>query len=248
MGDMAPAPFPYLRIAQQLRDRIINGEFPPGSTVPSTREIQAEYRVAGATASRALKALVDEGLVESRVGVGTVVRTQQPIYRRAEDRLKFGRSTGRFYSHGEASTIVQATIVGVPDVPGEVRAELDLAEDEPAVRRHRVTSRDGVPVEVSTSWFAPTMASVAPLLVGRESIEGGTTAYICRQLGKQVSHGMERTSVRLATDDEARELGRAQPLPVMVTEHVASVGDETICYEVGVCPPGYAAVRTYDLS
>lgn len=242
----AAAQFPYLRVAQTIRDQIISGELAPGSRVPSVREIQAQFGVADGTASKALKVLSEEGLTETRARVGTIVRSQQPIYRRAEDRLKYGRSTGRFFMHGEASVIVEATIVG--DVPGEVRAELDLEEDEPAIRRHRVTSRDGVPVEVSTSWFSSSMASIAPLLVGRESIEGGTTAYICRQLGKQVTHGMERQSVRLATDEEAAELGRSQPLPVMVTEHVASIGDEQICYEVGVCPPGYATVRTYNLT
>lgn len=236
----------YLQVAHALRDQIVSGALPPGSNLPSIRELQAQFGIADGTAARALRVLSDEGLTETRPRVGTIVRSHQPIYRRAEDRLRARRSTGKFYALGEASAIVRATITG--DVPGEARAELGLDPDEPAICRHRVTSRDGIPVEVSTSWFAPSMASVAPLLVGRESIEGGTTAYICRQLDKQVTHGMERQSVRLATDDEARELGQTQPLPVMVTEHVASIGDETICYEVGICPPGYATVRTYDLS
>ncbi|MGL5824879.1 MAG: GntR family transcriptional regulator [Nocardioides sp.] len=236
----------YMRIAEQLRERIISGELQPGDKLPSARQIQTDFKVASATAQRALSVLATEGLTDARVGIGTIVRQHQPIYVRAEDRLKGRRQTGKFHALGETSQITEARITN--EVPTEARSELGLDADEPAIRRHRVTYREKVAVEVSTSWFAPSMATVAPLLVGRESIPGGTTDYICKQLGKEVTHGLERQSVRLASPDEARQLGKTEPLPVMVTEHVASIGDEPICYEVGLCPPGFTTVRTYGLA
>ncbi|GAA5001226.1 GntR family transcriptional regulator [Actinopolymorpha pittospori] len=64
---------PYLRIAAELRDRIAAGELRPGDPVPSIRRIAEEYGVAIATATRAMATLRDEGLVQARVGAGTVV-------------------------------------------------------------------------------------------------------------------------------------------------------------------------------
>jgi DNA-binding transcriptional regulator YhcF (GntR family) len=65
---------PSQQIVQQIRDRISSGQLRPGERVPSTRQIVQEWGVAMATASRVLAALRQEGLVEVRPGVGTVVR------------------------------------------------------------------------------------------------------------------------------------------------------------------------------
>ncbi|MEJ3658063.1 GntR family transcriptional regulator [Actinomycetes bacterium KLBMP 9759] len=65
---------PYRRIADEIGHRIISGELRPGDRVPSARQIMRTWDVALATASRVLRELRDDGLVESRTGSGTVVR------------------------------------------------------------------------------------------------------------------------------------------------------------------------------
>ncbi|MFG2538883.1 TetR/AcrR family transcriptional regulator C-terminal domain-containing protein [Streptomyces sp. NPDC048511] len=64
---------PYLRIAGEIRRRIASGELAPGDPVPSTRRITQEWGVAMATATKALGALNQEGLVRPVPGIGTVV-------------------------------------------------------------------------------------------------------------------------------------------------------------------------------
>ena len=64
---------PYLRIVGDIRQRIASGRLRPGDRVPSARQITREWGVAIATATRALAALRDEGLVRAVPGVGTVV-------------------------------------------------------------------------------------------------------------------------------------------------------------------------------
>ncbi|MGW0787573.1 TetR/AcrR family transcriptional regulator C-terminal domain-containing protein [Streptomyces sp. NPDC002911] len=64
---------PYLRIAGEIRRRIASGELGPGDPVPSTRRITQEWGVAMATATKALAALNQEGLVRPVPGIGTVV-------------------------------------------------------------------------------------------------------------------------------------------------------------------------------
>lgn len=69
-GTSAP---PYARIVAELRERIESGALAPGDRVPSTREITKDWGVAMATATKALTALRQEGLVRAVPGVGTVV-------------------------------------------------------------------------------------------------------------------------------------------------------------------------------
>ncbi|MFI8765066.1 TetR/AcrR family transcriptional regulator C-terminal domain-containing protein [Streptomyces sp. R-07] len=64
---------PYLAIAAEIRRRVRAGELAPGDRVPSTRAITREWGVAMATATKALAALRQEGVVRVEPGVGTVV-------------------------------------------------------------------------------------------------------------------------------------------------------------------------------
>src|SRR6516225_6827281 len=63
----------YKEIADAIRTRITLGKLAPGEPIPSARAITREWGVAVATATRAVAVLRDEGLVDARPGVGTVV-------------------------------------------------------------------------------------------------------------------------------------------------------------------------------
>jgi GntR family transcriptional regulator len=63
-------------VADQLRTRIVRGEFAPGSQLPPGRELAAEYHVAPNTVLNAIAELRKQGLVESQQGRGTFVREQ----------------------------------------------------------------------------------------------------------------------------------------------------------------------------
>lgn len=73
-----PTEPPYLRIAAELRRRIVSGELAAGERVPSTRAVVREWGVAMATATKALSVLRAEGLVRAVPGVGTVVAERGP--------------------------------------------------------------------------------------------------------------------------------------------------------------------------
>lgn len=60
------------RIASRLREWIAGAA--PGSRLPSTRSLVAEYQASPVTVQKALQVLTREGVIESRPGVGTFVR------------------------------------------------------------------------------------------------------------------------------------------------------------------------------
>ncbi|MGO4431846.1 PLP-dependent aminotransferase family protein [Paenarthrobacter sp. RAF9] len=60
------------RIAVGLKEWI--SEAAPGSKLPSTRHLVAEYQASPVTVQKALRTLTSQGLIESRPGVGTFVR------------------------------------------------------------------------------------------------------------------------------------------------------------------------------
>ena len=63
----------YLRIAGELRTRIVAGEFDSDGKIPSVRTLMQEYGVAYDTAQHAVRTLEDEGLVVRYPGRGYYV-------------------------------------------------------------------------------------------------------------------------------------------------------------------------------
>jgi GntR family transcriptional regulator len=69
-----PPRYRYEEIADSLRERIAAGEFPPGSRLPSRRELIEEYAVTEPVIDRAMQILRVLGITETLPGVGVFVR------------------------------------------------------------------------------------------------------------------------------------------------------------------------------
>jgi DNA-binding GntR family transcriptional regulator len=63
----------YLQLAGLLREQIRSGKLPPRSAVPSITDLAAEHNLAAVTVRKAVRVLVDEGLVVTYPGRGTYV-------------------------------------------------------------------------------------------------------------------------------------------------------------------------------
>ena len=68
-----------LPIYRQLRDRvaamILDGVLKEGDPLPSVRTVSADYRVNPLTVLKAYQELADEGVVETRRGLGMFINT-----------------------------------------------------------------------------------------------------------------------------------------------------------------------------
>lgn len=63
----------YIQIIQFIKDKIGNGEWPIGSKIPSQRTLAKHFEVNRSTVITALEELMADGLIEGRMGKGTVV-------------------------------------------------------------------------------------------------------------------------------------------------------------------------------
>lgn len=72
----------YQQLADLLAAQLLDGDPPEGDAMPSVRVLAGRYLLNPLTVNRALQALGDEGLLESRRGVGLFVA------RGARERLK----------------------------------------------------------------------------------------------------------------------------------------------------------------
>lgn len=69
----------YLQIKEQFRSAVLSGQYPPGSRIPSVRELAVTAKVNPNTMQRAMAELEQEGLLVSSGTLGKFVTEDQTI-------------------------------------------------------------------------------------------------------------------------------------------------------------------------
>ena len=63
----------YVQIASDVKGQVVAGTLPEGEKLPSIREYSVKYAVTALTMQRALSVLEQEGVVQTKKGVGSFV-------------------------------------------------------------------------------------------------------------------------------------------------------------------------------
>ncbi|MCG8453255.1 MAG: GntR family transcriptional regulator [Spirochaetales bacterium] len=66
----------YQQIADQVRGRIVSGEWKAGERIPSVREMAAQLGVNPNTITRSYQSLLDGNIIENRRGIGYFVANE----------------------------------------------------------------------------------------------------------------------------------------------------------------------------
>ncbi|MCH8614451.1 GntR family transcriptional regulator [Arsenicicoccus dermatophilus] len=208
---------PYLQIADAIEADILSGRLAEGASVPSVRQVAADWSVAMATATKAHGELRQRGLIQAIPGVGTVVASKgASVGHGAQGRSRHVRGTGHIYRDGEVAEIVAA---GLVPAAKDVADALGLVSGAPVVRRERITRRQGDPVAWSVSWLPGELASVAPELVVPERVLVGTFALAAERTGRAVSGGREDVCAAPADEESSVRLGVQRGEAVLISHN-----------------------------
>ncbi|GAA3863199.1 GntR family transcriptional regulator [Saccharothrix violaceirubra] len=193
----------HQQIAAELRDLIMRGELSPGTQLPSTAQLVERYGAANATIQHALKALKDEGFLDSRVGKGVYVRDRQPFVIDASAYIP--PEPGRFrYQLLKVDNVVP---------PADIVAGLRLAPGATAIVRSRTLLHDDQPVELSASYYPAEIADNSSLAKPAK-IRGGAPQALA-DLGFPQRTFVDRISARSPTVEEAETLDLPEGTPVI---------------------------------
>jgi GntR family transcriptional regulator len=142
-----PAPL-YHQIFTYLRERIVSGDAPSGSRIPTEYQLAAAFAVSRITAKRALDELAAQGLVARKRGRGTHVIHQ------ANPQSVPAPLDGLLQNLETLAESTDVHLVGfrraVPPEP--IRQRFGTGSAEELVNVTRVRSRDGLPFGHYVSW------------------------------------------------------------------------------------------------
>jgi len=197
----------YLRVLNELRERIENGTYGPGAALPSENTLAHDFRVSRPTVLKALGMLRQDGWIESQQGRGHFVRGRPPA----------GRTSPVFARDAldlDESAQVQLLHVGPILAPPRVAAVLDLPEGTPVYQRRRLTTADGGPVDLVDT-YVPVEIAVGSDITKPTPIDAGLLDHIERRKGIRGDYVRQWLSARRPTEEEATLLAVEHGEPVL---------------------------------
>ncbi|GAA2467588.1 MULTISPECIES: GntR family transcriptional regulator [Streptomyces] len=211
----------YLRVASDLREKIVNGSLPPHTRLPSQARIREEYGVSDTVALEARKVLMAEGLVEGRSGSGTYVR-ERPVPRRIA-RSGFGLTAGANpFRQEQAAEGARGTWESGSEQEAASAAVAERLGIEPGdrVMRTRYVFRDaGEPMMLSTSWEPLALTGRTPVMLPEEGPLGGCgVVERMAAIDVVVDNVVEEVGARPGLAEELLTLGGVPGHVVMVVE------------------------------
>jgi len=206
----------YIQLKEHLRLQIERGAYPPGTRLPSERELAKSYQVSRMTARQAIQLLVKDGFVSPRVGKGTYVRKPriaQELRRLtsfSEDILQRGMTPS---SRIVRATLAQADQEAAQHLKVSSRAEIIL------LSRVRLANDDPIALEV-----CHLNHRLCPGLLDHHDLSRESLYQVLREeYGHHLTWADQLISARMPTEEERHALALDRQTPVLSLTRVTYI-------------------------
>jgi DNA-binding GntR family transcriptional regulator len=222
----------YAQVINDLQRRIENGEYPPGSLLPSENQLSEQFGIARPTVVRALRVLRQEGWIETQQGKGSFVRGRPALADVAP--VRTGQAELDREENTETGELVSASLAAPP---ARIARLLGVPASGELLCRRRLVREEGQPSSMVTWWLPADLASEAPLL-DPAPLRGTVRSYLARHHGIRVDHLIEQVTARHPDATEARLLGVKRTAPLLALCIAARDAAGTPLFALDVAMPG----------
>lgn len=204
----------YDGIYRELRERIVRGDYPPQSFLPSETELCSEYGCSRMTVRKAISMLANEGMVASIKGRGVRVIRPKTDQNQAEkafyvnELTSFTESARAIGAKPSARLFLLDHVVCSP----ELSLQTGFAEGEDLTRVNLMRSLDGVAMAVDRHHF---LTRIVPNI--DEHVATSSLFRYCEEdLGLNITVSNREVSVELPTPEDKELLGITEPIYLAV--------------------------------
>lgn len=140
----------YFQLANSLRQKIIKREFISGQALPSENELTAEYNISRGTVRKALQLLMQDGIIETYPGKGSVVTPNKMDYNASRSMgffSKFVKDSGK----NPTAIVMEKTLL--QEAPLFVKSSLMLNDEEEVLFLRRLRCVDNEPWVIESTYL-----------------------------------------------------------------------------------------------
>ena len=211
---MIPA---YIKIHDQLKQDIDRGVWEIGDKLPSERDLADMFNVSRMTSRQAITLLVEEGVLDRRLGSGTFVAST-----RVQEKMR-GTTSFTEIMKSQGKTPSSQLISYHRTIPSEQEVEkLGISKTENVVRMERVRYADDVPVVYE-------VASIPEKFIKNFNKEEITTHFFqtLQEHGYKIGKSEQTIFARLAKEKIARYLEIPSGNPILGLTQISYFDDGT---------------------
>lgn len=200
----------YLQLADELRSKILSGEWQPEQRIPSENELNQIYSISRMTIRQVLGKLVDEGLVFRVHGKGTFVAqrkiaTRSPSYYGVREQLEQQGYSTRTEMLDSGEVEADARLAGQLEVP--VGTPLHMVE--------RLRYAGETPISLHKSYVP---LPLAPGLLDHDLAQRQLCQVLARDYGLDMTYVHESLESLNPTPAELSALGVRRGIPLLLLE------------------------------
>ena len=204
----------WVRLAAGLQDAISSGALPTGARLENEVSMSERLSLSRPTVRRAIKELVDQGLLVRRRGVGTQVvhgsvARQIDLTSLHDDLERSGRIP--------STRVLDVTLA---NATSEIAEQLGLDSRSRVLKIRRVRFADGVPIAVLENYLPETFGDITA-----ETLNDVGLYHELRARGVTLRVARQRIGARRATLDEGLLLDIGRGAPVLTMDRTAYDAD-----------------------
>ncbi|MCF7942240.1 MAG: GntR family transcriptional regulator [Spirochaetia bacterium] len=225
----------YLEIAQILKTRILQGEFPLGQALPSQKELSEIFNTSVMTTRGALAELEQEGIIHIIHGVGTFVAAPEVH----SDTL----SLQGFQNEMDRQKMpVTTTVLSVEHHISDPRlCSLFGSSDAQFSALTRLRSIDGTPVIYQKSYVEQQFSAV----IEQYSEDRSLYQSFAQTTGTMVTKGKEIMTPVLLPEEAAQALGITEACTAFLSKRISiSIHDKVVLYDEAYLPGPYVIMAS----
>lgn len=233
----------YQEVAEQIRQKIADGTYPPGHELPPIKDLMREYEVSRTPVLTALKLLADEGLLNPGRGRRrTTVRDNKRIripFSRYDSVVRPGGSSGPWETacaeqglEGEMKTITVDTKRPIGRDDAEL---LGVAPGSDVTYRLRHACIGEEVLQVQQAWYPAGIARQAGLGIPSK-IRGGVYGALAAA-GLPPAEVDETIRGRMPTREEANLMRTGTGVPLLTVERITRSADGQVLELLRVTAP-----------
>lgn len=206
----------YIQIHNQIKRDIEAGVWKVGDRIPSERALSAQFKVSRMTLRQALQTLVEEGILERRVGAGTYVARQkvQEVMSGTTSFTEIMRSQGKFPSSQTISYRMAS-----PSLSEQER--LHLQENDRVVRMERIRLADSVPISFEVTTIPASLVKD----FSRAEVTDSFYATMEQKGGYQIGAAKQTVTATLASENIADYLDLKRGDPILRLRQITYLSD-----------------------
>tara|TARA_R110002167_G_scaffold149178_3_gene342407 strand:- start:228 stop:1007 length:780 start_codon:yes stop_codon:yes gene_type:complete len=213
----------YHQVADTLRRRISDGDYPIGGLLPTALELERSFGVSNITVRKAMALLTQEGLVQGRRGIGTVV-TGQPADRRVPIKLTGGFQEWLESADAQEFSIEQRVLdIVETEAPRRVYRGLTLLPAQALWRMRRLRLRHDEAISLHINYGEPDI--LQPLTAERLEEERSFVACYRRHCRPRMARLEQTVEAVVADVDLAQLLETTFNAPLLFQENTYFAAD-----------------------